>query len=220
MQIKFETLWLLKNLRGFLYFSKEEFPEEKIKWLKRKFRYRNLGILSTLARKEILQKEPFINIAPEDAIHPNIFQKIKDDLHLTLLCASKFVCGLIIIGEKAQEEIENLIICEKYLKGEISDKELKFNLRLIDYAGIDLAHSLISRIKPLVKSRNLEKIYEIQKEVAVKDFEKRFWRIRDKEGKRFVFYLTTIKFLDKEILKDIEEDEILSMLQIVPALYL
>ncbi|MEM1513256.1 MAG: hypothetical protein QXN15_11940 [Candidatus Jordarchaeales archaeon] len=41
-------LYLVKNLRGVLYFSKEATVEAELKWLKKKFKYRELGISDAL----------------------------------------------------------------------------------------------------------------------------------------------------------------------------
>lgn len=43
-----QRLYFVKNLRGIIYLSKGVSPEKELEWLKRKFRYRQLGVSETL----------------------------------------------------------------------------------------------------------------------------------------------------------------------------
>lgn len=77
----------LKNLRGIIYFSGRE-PQEELEWLKKKFKYRMLGISEKLKIKRKWKNLIFL-------------PKIEDDLALdSVLQASLFISLLIVLKAK------------------------------------------------------------------------------------------------------------------------
>lgn len=164
-----QRLYLVKNLRGIIYLSKEVFPEKELEWLKRKFRYRELGVSETL-KLELKWKKLLI------------LPKIVDDQVLdSLIQASNFVCPLLILKDESLKDFKNAVVASLKTKGKLGDKDLKFNLRLVNYAITDFYTKAIELA--------LRSDLTGRKMLAEKDL-KRFWRIpEDVGGKTLIAYI-------------------------------
>jgi hypothetical protein len=88
-------LYLVKNLRGIIYYSKQVNPESEFKWLKKKFRYRELGISENLKLEQ--QWKKLITL-------PRIEANATLD---SLLQASRYICPLIILKEESLMVFKN-----------------------------------------------------------------------------------------------------------------
>jgi hypothetical protein len=183
-----EPIWeryLVKNLRGVVYFSTKLNVERELDWLKRKFRYRDLGISEALELKQgwkRLVKLP----------------KIEDDASLdSILQASRFLCPLIVLGHESLGDFEKAIIARLSTRERLDDRALKFNLRLVDYAITDFYKEAIE----LGMQHNLR----ARRELAMKDL-KRFWRVEAAADGRIL-----IAYLDPLLLKELKEPIFMSI---------
>ncbi|MEM2925538.1 MAG: hypothetical protein QXJ68_07620 [Methanocellales archaeon] len=183
--------YLVKNLRGVIYYSKQVNPESELKWLKKKFRYRELGISENLKLKKQWKK---LITLPKIEATPELD---------SLIQASKYICPLLILKEESLRDFKDLIIAE--LKtNEIEEKALKFNLRLVNYSITDFYLKSIE----FARQDNLS----ARRKLAEEDL-KRFWRIKTSEkGKTLIAYIDPL--LDKEIKLKIKN------LSIIPSLIL
>jgi len=162
-------LYLVKNLRGIIYFSKDISPKTEFDWLKRKFRYRELGISEILKPKLKWKKLLTLPKIVNEPVLDSLFQ------------ASRFICPLIILKEQSLKDFENAVVAGLKTLGSLSDKDLKFNLRLVNYSITDFYLKSIE----LAAKRDLEG----RKRLAEKDL-KRFWRIKaDANGKTLIAYV-------------------------------
>ncbi|MEM2137045.1 MAG: hypothetical protein QXI93_03720 [Candidatus Methanomethylicia archaeon] len=171
-------LYLIKNLRGIIYTSKELPIENEVKWLKRKFKYRELGISETLDTEK---KWRNLTILP----------KIVEDPTLdSILQASKHICPLIILKEESLKDFKDSIIAKIKTKNKLNDKDLKFNLRLVNYSITDF---YLKSIELAIKSNMDERRKLVEKDL------KRFWRIkRDEAGKTLITYIDPL-LMEKNI---------------------
>jgi hypothetical protein len=159
----------VKNLRGILYLSREVSPEKELEWLKRKFRYRELGVSETLKLELKWKKLLTLPKIVENPALDSLFQ------------ASSFVCPLIILKEDSLKDFEKAVVAALKTSEKLGDKDLKFNLRLVNYAITDFYTKSIE----LALQSNLAR----RKKLAKKDL-KRFWRIpEDANGKTLVAYI-------------------------------
>lgn len=159
----------MKNLRGVIYLSKDVSPEKEVEWLKRKFRYRELGVSETLKLK--LKWKKLLTL-------PRIVENPVLD---SLVQASSFVCPLIVLKEESLKDFKNAIVAILKTTEKLGDKDLKFNLRLVNYAITDF----------YVKSIELALQSDLdgRERLAKKDL-KRFWRIPENtNGKTLVAYI-------------------------------
>ena len=162
-------LYLVKNLRGIIYFSDDVFPEAEFSWLKKKFRYRELGVSETIKVKHTWKK--LLKLP-----------KIEDDPVLdSVLQASRFICPLIILRESSLADFGKAVIVKLKTKDKLDDKDLKFNLRLINYSITDFYLKTIE----LALRSNLDE----RKRIAEEDL-RRFWRIKSNpNGKTLIAYV-------------------------------
>ncbi|MEM3581476.1 MAG: hypothetical protein QXH40_07520 [Candidatus Bathyarchaeia archaeon] len=164
-----QHLYLVKNLRGIIYLSRGVSPEKEVEWLKRKFRYRELGVSETL-KLEIKWKKLLT------------LPKIVDNPVLdSLIQASSFVCPLIVLKKESLKDFENAVVAFLKTKEKLGDKDLKFNLRLVNYAITDFYTKSIELA--------LQSDLDGRKRLAEKDL-KRFWRIPENtSGKTLIAYI-------------------------------
>jgi hypothetical protein len=162
-------LYLVKNLRGIIYFSRGVSPEAELEWLKRKFRYRELGVSETLKFEPKWKKLLTMPKMEENPVLDSLFQ------------ASKHVCPLIVLKEESLKDFEKAVVASLKTREKLGDKDLKFNLRLVNYAITDFyLKSIELTAKPDMAGR---------RRLAERDL-KRFWRIKaDAEGKTLIAYI-------------------------------
>jgi hypothetical protein len=162
-------LYLVKNLRGIVYFSRELFPKTELDWLKRRFRYRELGVSESLKLELKWKKLLTLPKIDDNPILDSLFQ------------ASSFICPLIVLREESLKDFGDAVIVSLKTLEKLGDKELKFNLRLVNYAITDfyLESIQLAAKKDMMGRRRL----------AEKDL-KRFWRIKaDASGKTLIAYI-------------------------------
>ncbi len=185
-------LYLVKNLRGIIYFSDDVFPEAEFSWLKKKFRYRELGVSETIKVKHTWKK--LLKLP-----------KIEDDPVLdSVLQASRFICPLIILRESSLADFGKAVIVKLKTKDKLDDKDLKFNLRLINYSITDFYLKTIE----LALRSNLDE----RKRIAEEDL-RRFWRIKSNPNGK-----TLIAYVEPLLLKSDVSDP--TQMSIVPCLIL
>lgn len=167
---------IVKNLRGVVYFKEGLDVSEHVKYLKRAFRYRALGIHESLG--EGLGK-PFVSLAcPVDARKPEGVNRLAFE---TLVIALFYVSPLVILGAESAQELEPFKIFAIKTKAQEDGRTRKLHLRVCDYSVIDWYPKLVE----LGKNGRLQKRLEFVRA----DGEKRFWRLKPYEGKeRIVYY--------------------------------
>lgn len=171
--ISSEYLYLVKNLRGIIYFSNKSKAEKEIEWLKRKFRYRKLGIAKSLKEKSKLKLWDKLEIL---SLPFEVNLKLNLEIE-SMLLASSFLSPLLILKEETLTKLSNFLILGLKTKEVLDDRELKRNIRLANYSITDFYLKAI-------KADRKEKV-----KIAREDL-KRFWRIKEsKEGKSIIVYL-------------------------------
>jgi hypothetical protein len=211
---------ILKNVRGVVYFDKNEEISKEIKWLSRHFRYRYLGIGKELFKniksediKLTLSKNPFIQLSYPSKFTEEFISSLANISGMnkilieSLLLSSCYVSPIFITGNKALKECEPLILHSLKTLSKLNDRELKFHLRVADYGVIDLHRKttmegwdkikkashyiLTNKFSDAIKI--LESLIKERKKTAVKDCEKRYWRLisEKKEGK-----IKTVVYMD------------------------
>jgi hypothetical protein len=162
-------LYLVKNLRGVIYSSDRVNPEVEVEWLKRRFRYRELGVSENLKFK---WKWKRLVTLPEIDENPTLD---------SLLQASRFICPLLILKEESLLDFKGAVIAQLKTMEKLSDRDLKFNLRLVNYSITDF----------YLKSIELADLHDLdgRRELAEKDL-KRFWRLKASgDGRTIIAYI-------------------------------
>lgn len=163
-------VYLLKNLRGIIYFSKNLDVKKEVKWINRKFRYRIIGIPQEFAKEVKLWKRAVILNLPFKIRSKNIAFK-------TALLASYFVVPILVLKEDSVKDFTKMIA--GYVTCTTLDEtEVKRNIRLANYAITDF---YVEAVK-LAEQRDVEK----RRELVKRDL-KRFWRVKGGKGIAVVY---------------------------------
>ena len=224
---------LLKNLRTVAFLDPNvHFPLEEVKWLKRKYRYRNVGISERLLMalkdeaKEFLLGKPFEALEPPLSeiesfiktileIEPEVPAYVVESLILT----SCYVNALVVLGRDSFSILEPFVIWAMRSTAELTEIEVKRNLRIIGYAITDFynenagqAYETLRETAEKIRGKEdlgkvreeLERFMEKRRKLARNDCEKRFWRLRQpsEEKERIVIaYLDVMPLLLKILLQ-------------------
>jgi len=167
-----EDFYFVKNLRGIVYFKGEVCCDNEIKWLKRHFKYRSLGIHKDLWKEDL----NFVKLELR-----KYESKFKNLALKSLLLASYYLVPLIILKIQSLQDFEDFLVYEFKIKEKLEDREIKRNIRLVNYSITDYC----------LKKENHEDL--------IKSDLKRFWRLKEsKDGKPFIAYLDATKANLKE----------------------
>jgi hypothetical protein len=195
---------LLTNLRGVLYFE-EPLETEKLKWVVKTHKYRNVGISASLfeacdpSLKTKLKKKPFAQLPyPTEGIKTlcetlpkNSKEKIAFE---NIVLASCYLSPLIILGDHSLTHLSKYISWQLKSTETLPELELKRHLRIARYVVLDFHTKTCEEFMKTIRANNiadrLGTLYEKRLKLAKEDGEKRFWRLKKKtnEGKPVVLY--------------------------------
>lgn len=232
---------IVKNLRGVVVFTRYNGEiEEKIKWLKKRFQYRDLGLPPTLYRNyhekiiEYLEGKPFRQLVyPHEKYLEltNLFHELtslKYEVVEALIFSSLYISPLLVLDKNITNSIVEQADKIIYTDEKLDIKNWKLHLRIADYTILDMySVNVIEGMKALecLKENNIECISEIltkRKEFIEKDT-KRYWRIKTSKGKPFLAYIDLLRLLIKnynvELHREIDKDYVAG-LTIIPAIFL
>jgi len=187
-----EIAWIIKNLRGVLYLK--EVNEERLNFLSKKFRYRNIGIPPTLTIKE---KKPFIKLIYPSKTIEEFILSFKNPAIESISLASCYVSPVIAFLED-YKDLKPFAIEEVKIEDKLTDKELKRHLRIADYAVIDIYHWSTNFAYECLKKGDIENMIEKRRERVKQDI-KRYWRISKEQGRAFIAYLDLADFIAKHL---------------------
>ncbi len=233
---------IVKNLRGVVIFDPEANGSwDRVKWLVRKFKYRNLGLPPIVVekhRKELgkyLSGNPFVELAyPVEEVEalPAVMVEhgVPRELAEALVLASVYISPLLVIGEEYIKLLERYSIDKVLVCRELNDNEWKLHLRIADYSILDMYKERVFEIldaieNNLLDEEFLEKVFEKRRADVAKD-KKRYWRIVCDHGKPFILYIDVLNTITKiigvekliELVKN--KKELVAGLAIVPAVNL
>ena len=198
---------LLKNLRAIAFLDPNvKAPIKEIKWLRRRYRYRNVGIAQSLPIalnaeiKEVFMKKPFeILKFPLPEIDQfvevllNVELKVPKYVIESLVLASCYVSALVVLGRESFSALKSFVAWKMRSTAELPETEVKRNLRIVGYAILDFhdrviaeAYKTLKEVSEIIRKeegidkarKKLEKLIDKRRKIAEKDGEKRFWRLR------------------------------------------
>ena len=198
---------VVKNLRGVLYSSLPgEVFEEKLRWLRRRFRYRNIGITPWMEKRYGLRADGRLLVR---LVEPVSGLKELIDAYasatglerrvLEAYCyASTYVSPLLILGQTSSADLGALIVDSVLVERELTDKEYKLHMRIADYTVLDFYLWATSRageaLSALAEGRDVSAILA-EREERVKKDKRRYWRVMSEEGQPLILYLDFLPVL-------------------------
>ncbi len=209
MKLLSEIAWIIKNLRGVLYIR--EITEERLKFISKRFRYRNLGIPPSI---DIEQKRPFIKLIYPSEVIEKFVLDFKSLALESIVLASCYVSPIITFL-KDYEDLKPFAIDEVKIERELNEKDLRLHLRIADYTVIDFYSWSTNFAYTCLREANIEEMIRERKR-RVKQDKRRYWRIESKDGRTFISYLDLATFVSKRPRIKIDE-EIKATLAIITA---
>jgi len=208
---------IVKNLRGVLYSSlgRPEL-EEKLSWLRKRFRYRNLGLTPGMLSKygDLLRPRlgrTFLELgAPDPGLEDllalyNKLTGLREDILEAYCYASVYVSPIIILGHEGIRDFGPLVVDEVLTDKELSDKDYKLHMRIADYTVLDFylwsTSGAQEALALLAQGQDVEDILRERIERVTKD-RRRYWRIISEEGKPFLLYLDLLPILTEKAGED------------------
>jgi len=234
---------LLKNLRAIIFLDPtKKVPVEEVKWLRKKYRYRSIGIAQSLLSalnseiRESFMKKPFETLKfPLPEIEHfvrtvlNVELEVPEYVIESLILASCYVNALVVLGRGSFSVLRRFVAWEMKSTAELPENEVKRNLRIVGYAILDFHDKVIAEAYKTLKEtseiinkekdfrkarRKLEKLIEKRRKMAEMDGEKRFWRLRQagKEEERTVIAYLDVVPLISEILIQKIDEKLISFI--------
>lgn len=226
---------LIKNLRGVVLANIDE-PSvwDSIKWLIKRFKYRDLGLTPTMVNiyrdklAQYLNGNPFVELTPPINAVSTLIEILAKAVPVNLevlellVYASTYISPAIIIGATYFEELRNLAVDAIYVCKDMDISSWKLHLRIADYTILDFYRECVDEILEVLLSPNprlrlelLTKVIERRRNRISKD-KKRYWRISCDKGRPFLLYIDMANLIKKYELLGYLEVEHAAGLAIVP----
>jgi len=201
---------LVKNLRGVIYSSLESGAfKEKLSWLRKRFRYRNLGLTPYMSERYAGEVRPYVGSllvgleAPLGGLE-GLVKAYREITGLSLgaleaYCyASVFVSPILVLGHECARELGPLTVGKVLVSHELTDKDYKLHMRIADYTVLDFyswaTTSAQAALKALASGEDIRPLLEERRERVEKD-KRRYWRVIADEGRELVLYLDLLPLL-------------------------
>jgi len=194
-------LYLVKNLRAiYIPIDDKEQDNRVSKLLKKFYRYRIVGVPVWYCKGEqnICDTKPFYKLDEFDELERILDHLFRNEWLKNTVVSSYFVVP-IVSGFK---QLNNIIKCiepvvEYRHSGDIEERDIKFNIRLGDYAMTDFLNDLISFTKEMLsEDMPFEQLAKLRADRMKDDFNKRYWRLIESNEKRGSEISLTILYID------------------------
>ncbi len=225
---------ILRNIKGLLYLPPGGWDLELISWLKRKYRYRMVGLPTALlsefpGEKEILSKSPFKTLVYPSVTVRSLVERIVEkvncsDVVESVVLASCYVTP-IVTNCDGLRRLGKFSVYEVLSEKPLPENEIIRHLRIVGYTILDSHEKLCwSAYKKIAKACRdkiggvVNRLLEERRAFAEKD-SKRYWRFKSEKGKPVIIYLDILKaFNDIEVCDLIQDESLALALGLVPAI--
>lgn len=217
-----EYLYLLKNLKGIVIPAENYLDEALIRWLSRRFRYRMIGVAQIAEDqfpetidKSRLDKPPFHHLNFPFPSQAHWLAKLSLDPESNKFLKAVFLSSAylspLITTHPSNPEEDFFTSLEVY-RGTSgiapSDRDLRFNIRLGEYAMTDFAGSLLLesleqlRCGAFNNKKGWQQYLNRRRKIAEEDVRKRYWRLWEKSVDEnptiIISYLDPLRFPSKD----------------------
>lgn len=199
---------LVKNLRGVVIADlDEEGVWDSVKWLIKRFRYRDLGVTPSVVNKyrdklaQYLNGNPFVELSlPINAINYLVeilskIAQIRIEVAELLVYSSTYISPAMVIGFSYLNYFKNLATDTVNICKDLDINSWKLHLRIADYAILDFYRECVEEMVIMLRHYDINEKAKLLKEIVMnrkirilKD-KKRYWRIACNNGKPFLFYI-------------------------------
>ena len=201
---------VVKNLRGVIYSSLEPGDfQEKLSWLRKRFRYRNLGLTPSILERYGLRAsgkrgstlielvEPVEGLGELIDAYSDLTGLRRDALE-AYCYASVYVSPVLILGQGSAADFGPLVADQVLVARELTDRDYKLHMRIADYTVLDFylwaTSGAQEALEALSSGRSAEAILAERRE-RIRADKRRYWRIIADEGRPLVLYLDLLPLL-------------------------
>mgnify|MGYP007013813272 CR=1 FL=1 len=222
----------MKNLRGVIYSCLDEGAfSSKLSWLRRRFRYRSLGLPPCMLERygQVVRGMLGPNLIELHAPLPGLeglisaysrILKLGQDVIEAYCFASIYVSPLMVLGGGCLGALGPLIIDRVLVGGELTDKDYKLHMRIADYTVLDFylwaTSSAQEAVMALSRGEDIKRLLEERRERIEKD-KHRYWRIISEQGRPLVLYLDLLPLLAANLSPEEAGELVRSYESLVPA---
>ncbi|MFQ6069213.1 MAG: hypothetical protein ACE5LC_01665 [Candidatus Aminicenantales bacterium] len=176
-----EAVYIARNLKA-IYYPHPLSREEDVKFLKKKFRYRRLGVLEEdLQEIKTAHQVPFHPLKSDIIPSSLIFTDIPDKLQQLLPLSSFFMMPLLCSASLREEMVE-FFLWSLQLERSLASSEFRFALRLLSYIPVDMASRDALEQRNAVESGQWNLYRKRRSDKIKEDAMKRFWRLKTESG--------------------------------------
>jgi len=229
---------LVKNLRGVVLFRDySEDIKDRVEWLRKRFKYRDLGIPPTLYESYRGELEKYMGGKPFRLLYYPI-PKYKDLVEIlrgltgldyvvteAFVLSSLYISPLLVIDKELVDDLVGLGVETIYTDKELSVNDWKLHLRIADYTILDMYSEMIKVGLKIIEyymrgdKDHVEKLLNERREKVKKDT-KRYWRIKADSGKPFMTYIDLLSLLLGKTRELVIDKDWVAGLTIIPCVYI
>jgi len=204
-----------KNLKGVVLLDpSEDHALDMLRWLARRFRYRDLGFTPLMIAKlkpygmrlRAPLRELFYPSADLEKLTEIFSENFQIPLELAelLVFSSLYISPAILIGESYKPYIEPISCSIVRTKRDLTVNDWKLHLRIAGYTILDLYEdSIVGSSEAIRDIGRYKSIIEERKERISRDT-RRYWRIIDTDGKPIVYYVDNLELAFKTGIQKVE----------------
>ena len=194
----------VKNLRGVLIADPHDASVHQfMKWLSRRFRYRNIGVppslASTLPREAL--RRPFIELWYPSTELEKLPREIAQELSVphplveALVMASLYISPGILVSETLVPHLERLSIeTLRVDPAELTTGSVKLHMRIADYTILDMYTRNLELLETLWRREVEPKVFAEHRRALAREDLRRYWRLK-KGDRLFLAYADLVNAL-------------------------
>ncbi len=199
---------IVKNLRGVLLFDPgDEGAWSRVGWLRRRFRYRNLGVTPSVSGPRVeglLGSRVFRRLYYPLRAYEGFVSALRsagvDGLFAeAVVLSSAYISPLLVLSEDYLRMVRRYSLGEVRVCKELGDREWKLHLRIADYSILDSYEGMVEKSIEYVRAPGddevRERVLAERREFVARD-SRRYWRIACESGEPFLLYLDPLLILE------------------------
>jgi hypothetical protein len=210
---------IAKNLRGIVLLDPgEDKALDILRWLAKRFKYRDLGFTPSLAAK-LRAYSGRVGSPFRELIYPSAsFEKLVEvftgklqiplELSELLIFSSIYISPSILIGGSYKPYIESISCYTVKTRRDLTVSDWKLHMRIVGYAILDFYEDSIE--ESIEAIRNPEEYASImeRRRMRIAEDARRYWRIASIDGRPLIYYVDNLELAFKSGIQDIGLDRI------------
>lgn len=226
---------IVKNLRGVVLLDVDE-PgvEDSLKWLVKRFKYRDLGLTPIVANRyhdrlaKYLNGKPFRVLVSPVAYIIELVEKLSknaqilDELAELIIYSSIYISPGVVIGKRYLHEVSRISTSAVNTCKELTINDWKLHLRIADYTILDFYEECVNEAYSVLERGDYSKIRDImiKRKKRIEKDKKRYWRISCNDGHPFLYYLDVLELVISSGMVDLLQPDHSAALSIIPIVYI